>query len=341
MGGCPFILVFHPSKLVTGEILRFENLVEGRFFARENRFVGIVEINGRRKKIHIHDSGRLGELLQPGARVLLLPKKTPKTEYTLIATYRHPYGWIFTNSGYHSLIAERLVEGGLLPEFRDVVGYGKEVPVEERRIDFLLEYRENLRLMEVKGCTLFEGNAALFPDAPTERGRHHLELLIKYAPSLLLFLVMSDRVRYFTPNESTDPRFTVTFLRAIQSVVHVLLPTFYFDGEVLYFRGRTSFVYPANKETLFLREVLEEVSREYNKRFSPEANATLIGIWVHGHLRFSVLFYGILCISCGLYDYFDDFALLAREFGIKAKPTSYTSFGNSFVVYFDVESIRY
>lgn len=326
---------------MAGEILRFENLVEGRFVERENCFVAKVEIDGRIAKIHIHDSGRLGELLRPGARVLLLPKKTPKTDYTLIATYRHPYGWIFTNSGYHSLIAERLVTRGLLPEFRDVLAYGTEVPVEDRRIDFLLQYRDSARLMEVKGCTLFEGDVALFPDAPTERGRHHVELLAKYAPSILLFLVMSDRVRYFTPNEGTDPNFAVAFLKALQSGVHVALPAFSFDGRALSLSGRIPFVYPVNKETLFLVEALREISSEYNRRFAPEANSILNGVWVHGHLRFSVLFYGILCISCGLHDYFEDFALLAREFGIEAKPSSYVTFGNSFVVYFDVESVRY
>ena len=50
--------------------------------------------------------------------------------------------------------------------------YGKS------RIDFLLTNQENKKmLLEVKGCTLVEDGIAKFPDAPTLRGKKHLEEL--------------------------------------------------------------------------------------------------------------------------------------------------------------------
>ncbi|MFP3237345.1 MAG: sugar fermentation stimulation protein SfsA, partial [Vulcanisaeta sp.] len=43
--------------------------VSGTFLERLNRFVGIAEINGERVRVHIHDPGRLRELLRPGVRI--------------------------------------------------------------------------------------------------------------------------------------------------------------------------------------------------------------------------------------------------------------------------------
>jgi len=42
--------------------------VEGVFVRRINRFMGVAVINGEESLIHIHDPGRLGELLRPGIR---------------------------------------------------------------------------------------------------------------------------------------------------------------------------------------------------------------------------------------------------------------------------------
>lgn len=50
-----------------------------------------------------------------------------------------------------------------------------EVKVGNSRIDF----QDGNTFIEVKGCSLVENGVAMFPDAPTERGRRHLEELIK------------------------------------------------------------------------------------------------------------------------------------------------------------------
>jgi sugar fermentation stimulation protein A len=57
------------------ELLAFRGLVKGTFLSRENRFLGTAEVDGRERRIHIHDPGRLEELLIAGAPVLLLPKR--------------------------------------------------------------------------------------------------------------------------------------------------------------------------------------------------------------------------------------------------------------------------
>jgi sugar fermentation stimulation protein A len=46
---------------------------EAAFLERPNRFLAMVELDGRREEAHVPDPGRLEELLVPGARVRLRP----------------------------------------------------------------------------------------------------------------------------------------------------------------------------------------------------------------------------------------------------------------------------
>lgn len=307
-------------------MLSFEKLVEGVFLSRENRFLGVAEVDGTKKRIHIHDPGRLGELLTPGAKILLLPKKGPKTDFHLIAVYRQGYGWVFTHSGYHSKIVEKLLEESRLPEFRGLRGYATEVKVGGHRIDFALVYPHSISLLEVKGCTLFMDKIAFFPDAPTERGRKHLEILSQYPNSILMFLVMSNRVRYFTPAVERDRAFSEVFAKAVRKGVHVVPLTFSFDGRELKVHERIPYVYPLTSDTLDLLRKVEKGVEKYNKRFSPESIAIPSGILEN---IIEVTFYGPFCISCALYDYFYDLANFVKA---NIKPVGYREFGGAFVV---------
>ena len=62
-----------------------ENLVEGRFKVRLNRFLALVEVQGREVGVHVANSGRMRELLVPGIRVLIAPRTGAhrKTAYDL------------------------------------------------------------------------------------------------------------------------------------------------------------------------------------------------------------------------------------------------------------------
>ncbi|MBQ2845719.1 MAG: hypothetical protein IJE75_01100, partial [Firmicutes bacterium] len=57
--------------------MRYENIVKGKFISRPNRFIAMVELegcsleNGEAVKAHVKNTGRLTELLVPGAEVLL------------------------------------------------------------------------------------------------------------------------------------------------------------------------------------------------------------------------------------------------------------------------------
>lgn len=75
--------------------------------------------------------------------------------------------------------------------------------------------------LEVKGCTLSADGRALFPDAPTERGRRHLRELteIALAPCVdkagVMFLIFVQNVEYLAPNRETDSEFADALVDAI------------------------------------------------------------------------------------------------------------------------------
>ena len=85
----------------------------GVFKERPNRFLGVVDIDQPRKAagvhVHIHDPGRLKELLYKGNKVLLRHARTSnrKTDWDLIAA-KYSDGWVLVNSSYHRAGAEHI-----------------------------------------------------------------------------------------------------------------------------------------------------------------------------------------------------------------------------------------
>jgi len=155
------------------------NLVEGRFVARDNRFRVTVELSGQEVWAHLPNSGRLGELLVPGRRVLVIERPGPqrKTGYDL-SLVEMEGRWVSVDARLpNDLVAEALARGKLpplggYPTVRREVAYGRS------RLDFLLEAPDKPAcLVEVKSVTLVVDGLGCFPDAVTLRGRRHLEEL--------------------------------------------------------------------------------------------------------------------------------------------------------------------
>ena len=50
--------------------MRYENVVQGRFLSRPNRFIALVELDGAETVCHVKNTGRCRELLVPGLRCI-------------------------------------------------------------------------------------------------------------------------------------------------------------------------------------------------------------------------------------------------------------------------------
>ena len=204
---------------------------KGIFRSRPNRFLGSMDITSPKKKmavkVHIHDPGRLKELLYPGNRVILRKAEGTgrKTEWDLIAAY---YGgnWILAHSGYHREIAEWIIKNQEVSPFGKLNSIRPEARFGSSRLDFLLVNKNGKKIwVEVKGCTLVKDGVALFPDAPTKRGSRHIRHLIEAKTggdrAAIIILVFRQDAECFAPNAETDPDFSNTFYSALDAGVEV------------------------------------------------------------------------------------------------------------------------
>ncbi len=203
-------------------------LKKGIFLTRPNRFVAEIQHDGKRELAHVHDPGRLKELLIKGAEVLFTHSRG-KLKYYIKAVKKEEK-WILIDSAQHSKIARILFS--FLPEFSNIKEIRKEVPLGNSRIDFMLDGTP----LEVKGVTLVEKRIALFPDAPTERGTRHVKEIIEYQ-GMLLFLIFR-RAREFMPNTKMDAKFSEALHKAREKHIKIYCIQIRFDGESLFYEGK-------------------------------------------------------------------------------------------------------
>lgn len=197
--------------------MNYTNVTEGVFLNRPNRFIAIVEINGREEICHVKNTGRCKELLIRGVTVYLSRSDNPqrKTQYDLIAVKKGDRLINIDSQAPNAAVKE------WLPRlFPDGTRFLSEVTFGSSRFDFYVETEERRIFLEVKGVTLEEDGVVRFPDAPTERGVKHVSELIECArqgyEAYVLFVVQMSGVRYFAPNDATHRAFGDA-LRAAQA----------------------------------------------------------------------------------------------------------------------------
>jgi sugar fermentation stimulation protein A len=212
--------------------MRYESMTKGIFVERPNRFIARVLIDGEEALAHVKNTGRCKELLIPGAAIYLedhlLRMGTRKLRYSLIAVEKEDLLVNMDSQAPNEIIAEALTLGNMiLPGMTPPIRFRREQTFGASRLDFLLE--DNLGrigYMEVKGVTLEENRSCRFPDAPTIRGRKHLEELQKAVQEgfvgYVVFVLQMKGVLSFRPNDEMDPAFGKALRSASSAGVVVL-----------------------------------------------------------------------------------------------------------------------
>jgi sugar fermentation stimulation protein A len=209
-------------------IFELPNLMKGTFMTRPNRFVAEIKYKGKRQIAHVHDPGRLKELLIKGVE-LLFTHSQGKLKYYIKAVKKEDE-WVLLDSALHSKLALKIFN--ILPEFANVKEIKKEVKFGKSRIDFTLDSIP----LEVKGCSLVKDGLALFPDAPTERGTRHVIEIIKQKGMILILILR--KAREFAPNSETDPKFAEKLGEAKKKGIKIIPVQLSFDGKTVYYEGK-------------------------------------------------------------------------------------------------------
>jgi len=197
-----------------------DQIKEAGFLRRENRFACLVEVEGSKERVYLPNSGRLNSLLFPRQTVFLAERSSSsrRTRYDLVMTILN--GRLVSVDArvpgelvYQALCQRTLPQFGVYSTIKREVAFGRS------RLDFLLSSHISLCFLEVKSVTLVQKGRALFPDAPTLRGRRHLKSLTwakkEGYEAAILFVIQRGDAEGFSPNDAVDAEFGHT-LRAAQ-----------------------------------------------------------------------------------------------------------------------------
>ncbi|RMG68686.1 MAG: DNA/RNA nuclease SfsA [Nitrospirae bacterium] len=185
-------------------------IVKGVFLRRLNRFVIECLIEGKIQRAYLPNPGRLLEILLPDTPIYLEPAKRGSSCPFTVYGAKRGNRVVMLHTHYTNRVARWLINRGLVPGLEKYRIKKEEVKWGNSRFDFLLDDGRQELLLEVKSCTLFHRGIALFPDAPTERGKRHLVELAASGKGAVLFVIQDPEIKLFVPDYHTDPDFSKT-----------------------------------------------------------------------------------------------------------------------------------
>jgi len=208
-------------------------LLKGKFNKRMNRFLAEIELNNRKVLAHLPNSGRMLTVLSPGCEAYVKTENAlnRKTKYTMFAVKREKIP-IIVNTRFANKVVKMLIDRSLFPPLRKYRVLKENVLKNNSRIDFLLGRNGQRFYLEVKSVSYVINGVAMFPDAPTVRGRKHVETLIKClregSNAGILFAVQRPDAEKLRPCHEIDPKFSELIAKAVKNGVKIFTQTLIF-----------------------------------------------------------------------------------------------------------------
>ncbi|MDY7116305.1 DNA/RNA nuclease SfsA [Halomonas sp. SSL-5] len=220
--------------------MNYPELIPGTLLRRYKRFLADVRLDdGREVVAHCPNTGSMRAVNVPGCRVWLSPSDDPKRKLAWtweLIELPQPDGRLAMASvqtGRANRIVEEALRAGRVPSLTGYAELRREAPVarageKASRLDFRLDDpARGTAFVEVKQVTLREPDGhGYFPDAVSERGRKHLEVLMALAAAgqraVLLFCVAHEGIADVAPAEHLDPAYARALREAATRGVEVL-----------------------------------------------------------------------------------------------------------------------
>ncbi|MCP4216389.1 MAG: DUF123 domain-containing protein [bacterium] len=214
---------------------------EAYFVERLNRFVmQLKKKDGTIFTAYVANPGRMEEFQIPGHPFFLTTNNTGKYFHRVVATtYQDSY--LLLDTIKINALVEKMLKNNMVTEFQSPKTIRREFTVERSKFDFLIDQAPHTvqdagpemsdqnpaapestpgecrkALLEIKSCSLCHRGVAMFPDAPTTRGKRHLEDLNQLAAgadydTYTMYLITHKHAHVFAPNGHTDPDYCRTF----------------------------------------------------------------------------------------------------------------------------------
>lgn len=212
------------------EIVFAPPLARGILLKRYKRFLADVRLeSGRTVTVHCPNTGSMKSCSEPGRPVALSYHPDPgrKHRYTW-EMIQMDSGWVGVNTSLPNGLAGLAAKYGLIPEFISYSDVQREVRYGvNSRIDLLLEGPPGRLWVEIKNVSMVEGDVACFPDAVTDRGKKHLDELVRMVQkgdrATMLFVVQRSDGQVFRPADHIDPAYGQALRRAEAAGVEILV----------------------------------------------------------------------------------------------------------------------
>jgi len=209
--------------------MKFETaLIPGRLIKRYKRFLADVQLEDSTVVVaHCTNSGSMISCIEEGARVYLSPAKDPKrkTRFTWEMIEINNL-WVGINTSIPNQLIFEAVRDQEIPQLKGYTFVKREVKFEDSRFDVFAENEQEKCFIEVKNVSMKVGNAALFPDSVTTRGRKHLETLIRVKNqgmrAVMVYVIQRMDVNSFGPAQHIDPDYANTLSKALKAGVEVI-----------------------------------------------------------------------------------------------------------------------
>jgi len=205
-----------------------EKLVHGRLIKRYKRFLADVVLDdGTTVTAHCTNSGTMKSCLEDGAEVFLTPVNDPKrrTKFTW-EMIKINGDWVGINTGNPNKLAFEAVRDNRIPELSGYNTVKREVKFGDSRFDVMAQKDGETCFIEVKNVTMKVGEAALFPDAVTARGRKHLNTLVEVKKlgmrAVMLYIIQRSDVDWFGPADDIDPEYGKALREAYRDGVEII-----------------------------------------------------------------------------------------------------------------------
>ena len=209
--------------------MKFKNtLILGKLIKRYKRFLADVELeNGDIVIAHCTNSGSMISCIKEGAPVYLSPATDPKrkTRFTW-EMIEINNSWVGINTSIPNQLVFEAVRDQEIPQLTGYTFVKREVKFEDSRFDVYAENDKEKCFIEVKNVSMKVGEAALFPDSVTTRGRKHLETLIRVKEqgirAVMVYVVQRMDVNAFGAARHIDPNYANSLEKAQKAGVEVI-----------------------------------------------------------------------------------------------------------------------
>lgn len=262
--------------------MKYERIETGKFIERPNRFIAYVEIAGQKETVHVKNTGRCAELLQPGATVYVQKADNPerKTQWDLIGVKKGKRMINMDSQIPNKVVEEWIRKGNLFPHATLI---RPETTYKQSRFDLYVEEGERKIFIEVKGVTLEIDGVVKFPDAPTERGVKHIKELCEALEdgyeAYVFFVIQMKGVKYFTPNMVTHAAFGDALRNAQEQGVRILAYDCKVGKDSIEIHKEVPVVF-RNENLKLMAEPLVKWYREQKRDLPWRVDVTAYKVWV-------------------------------------------------------------